>query len=297
MQLSFKNIQWVLGLALIFLSGCTSDTLEDLPMPITEKDYIFLGHIYEDNTQVDFRVQALDLSPYDQIWLGGDICAETTADIETLYHIDSLFDLSDPTTHWTLGNHDIRNGNVDWIEDIKERPTFYTDHFDGITLLVLNTTFSQFGDYDTLNVKAQYELIETVCDTISSSSHLVVLTHHAVWNLADQVNDIGDYSNGDFSFYRFNFDPELTYFTGVYPLLTMVEQRGVEVIHIAGDFGQEASTYNYLSPEGVQFLGSGITSNTLWNSQFPTAGIPDSILLLKHNLLEKTIDWTFEQLD
>jgi hypothetical protein len=278
------------------VSGCNKTMHTTSPFDPTGY-YIFLGHTYETNTRVDERLLKLDYSKYEQIWLGGDICAETTKEESTVEHIDDVFDIGSQKTHWALGNHDIRNGNVNWITERTKRPTYYTTHFDGITLMILNTNFSFGGIYDTINVKTQFEMIQNVCDTISESSHLIILSHNAVWDGIDQIANLGNFANANFSFLRFNFDPEQRYKEAVYPLLINVRKRGVEVIHIAGDFGQEAASYEFLTSDSIQFIGSGITSNTAWNQQFSTAGIPDSILVLYHDKIQRTVSWGFEELN
>lgn len=265
----------------------------DVDVKLT-KDYVFLGHTYLSNDVIDPRVAALDYTKYDQIWLGGDICSETTENQATLDMLDEQFDLSSETTHWTLGNHDIRNGNVQWITDKTKRPTYYTTNFNGITLMVLNSMFF-YGGYDTLNVNQQFEMIQNVCDTIQQSSHLILMTHHMVWNVV--VPGSRYLANLDRSDTYFNLNPTQYYHQCVYPLLEQVETRGVDVIHICGDFGQKSAKQEAITASGVQYLGSGITSNSNYHSTFPTHGIPDSILIFHHNIIERDLTWEFVQLD
>ncbi len=73
-------------------------------------DYLYLGHPYQSNSKVDKRLEEMDLSKFSQIWLGGDVCSETTQTQSTLTYLDNLFDLSNPGNFWSLGNQDIRNG-------------------------------------------------------------------------------------------------------------------------------------------------------------------------------------------
>lgn len=284
----------LLALALTVVS-CKKTEIIDTNVEVKfNKDYVFLGHIYLTNNVIDPRVATLDYSKFDQIWLGGDICSETTQEQETLETLDDQFDLSSNNTHWTLGNHDVRNGNVQWITDKTQRPTYYTTHFDGVTLMVLNSMFF-LGGYDTVNVNKQFEMIQNVCDTIQQSSHLVLMSHHMVWNVV--VPGSRFKANLDRSDTYFNLNPTQYYHQCVYPLLDQVESRGVEVIHVCGDMGQQAAILEVQSAEGVQYLGSGITSNTNYHSQFPTHGIPDSILIFHHNIIERELTWEFVQLD
>ncbi|MFT7545150.1 MAG: hypothetical protein ACI8YO_001935 [Gammaproteobacteria bacterium] len=123
-----------------------------------------------------------------QIWLGGDICSETSREQSTMYYLENLFCVSSDTTHFALGNYDMRNGNLHYITDVTQRPTCYTSTFNGITLMVLNTNFGHMGVYDTIQMKMQFEMIENVCDSIENSSHLIILSHHVFWGLVEGIN-------------------------------------------------------------------------------------------------------------
>lgn len=90
----------------------------------------------------------MSMSCFHQVWLGGDVCAETTADASTLNYLDGLFDLKSPQTHWTLGNHDVRNGSLDWITAATGRPTYYAAYINDITLLVLNSSLAHASVFD-----------------------------------------------------------------------------------------------------------------------------------------------------
>ena len=256
-----------------------------------------MGHTYQGEDRVDDRLVEMDFSDYDQIWLGGDMCSETTKNLSGIEHMDDIFDISSSNTHWALGNHDIRNGNVNWITETTDRPTYYATYFDGITLLVLNTNFSLYGYNDSVNTNAQFQLIQNVCDTIKKSSHLILLSHHVCWgNIAEKTN-VKRFTNVDFSSRMWlNYNPNLRYNDGVYPKLKEVRKRGVKVIHIAGDFGQRSTSYKYLTQDSIQFLGSGITSAIKWNEQFRTFGKPDSILIFRHDINKRKLSWRFEVL-
>jgi len=260
-----------------------------------ERSYVFLGHTYESKDKVDSRIETLDFSKYNQIWLGGDILSETTLNKTSINYLECMFNISSPNTHWALGNHDTRNGNVKWITNETGRPSYYATYIDGITLLVLNTTLLNFTN-DTANLNLQYNLIKKVCDTISKSSHLVLISHHAVWNNVDQITNMNMIANTDASHLWFNLNPNLKYKDGIYPKLQEVQNKGIDVIHIAGDFGQKSANYEKTTSEGIQFIGSGITANISINDQYPSTGTPDSILILQHDILKRTLKWHFETL-
>ncbi len=293
---SLRNLCQVL-LIIIVCSGCGDDPIDQSIEDTGLRNYIFLGHIYKNPTSIDDRLVSIDYDQYDQVWLGGDVCSETTSDLSTIQYLDDIFDLSSQRTLWTLGNHDIRNGNLDYITNATGRETFYTSHLDNITFLVLNTTLGHSGTYDTLEVKQQLDLIATVCDTIEQSTHLVVLSHHVVWKDADPSQNIYAISNGGGPGVLFDIAPDKTYDDVIYPMFVSVQERGIQVIHIAGDLGQKVATYEHTTLDGIQLLGSGISSNTEYHSQFPTHGIPDSILTLQHDINVGLIEWKFEELN
>lgn len=274
----------------ILIAGITAFSVQP---PHFFKFYVFLGHTYQTNSKVDKRLEKLNYSLFDQVWLGGDVCAETTKKKSTVNYVNKLFKLGKKSTHWTLGNHDIRNDNIDWITNLTNRETYYCEYVNGVTIMVLNTTFYLKG-YDTLETKRQFEFIERVCDTIDASSHLIVLSHNAPWMSFEDTNHYRPNTDGSWMF--FNFDPILDYCDGVYPNLQKVAQRGIKVIHVAGDFGQRSATYSFETEDGIQFLGSGISSNTSYHEKFPTHGTPDSILVFRHDVIRQTIDWEYVEL-
>ncbi len=285
--------------------------LENLPEAPTEKAYFFVGHCYDWNyyaqgNRVDYRIEALDLSIYDQIWLGGDICTETTKDAYTVHYLDELFNISSPTTHWTLGNHDARNKKTSLITNETQRNTFYATHFDGITLVVLNTNVSFNYDQelqtptteDCAWMDEQYLMVKNVMDTISSSSHLIFLHHHAL--LTDAIEDIPQWVyNAYFLDLPFACSPQGQFHQLIYPQLVEVKNSGIEVLFIGGDFGARAKTFEHQTAEGIWFIGSGINNTCpvetapTWVTDFS----PDKILTLYHNIETQTITWRHHDLD
>ena len=236
------QIYHLLFCLLFVVSACDQSDDDIIEEPVVEdqiRDYLFLGHIYETPNTIDSRIASADLSGYQQIWLGGDVCAETTEEESTLDYLDDLFDLGSNTTHWTLGNHDLRNGNLEWITLRTGRKTFYTHHFDGITLLILNTNFRGPEDCDMMD--EQINLIRSVADTISNSSHLIVLTHHIVWGAVDSAIQPAEFSNIDGSWTPLQCDPVERFEDIVLPELIKVQEKNIEVFCIAGDMGQELS--------------------------------------------------------
>ncbi len=224
--------------------------------------YIFMGHTYQygsGGTKVDYRVEQLDLSGYDGIWLGGDVCSEAMLDYSTVQYIDSLFDLGNPETHWTLGNHDARNGNWEWYREFVGKDTYYAYTSHGITRIVMNTNLIP-TDCESLN--KQDKLIENVCDTIQQSDYLILLMHHGLWRNIPPLPNPSTYAHSDLEFWNSNcYDVNSNFVNRIYPQLLEVKERGVQVICILGDMGSGTKKFEMLSDDGIQFLGCGLYKN------------------------------------
>lgn len=171
--------------------------------------------------------------------LGGDLDLFTSADIETIGKWDELFNFSAPTTLWTLGNHDTSNRNI--IEDVTQHPSFYTYTAHGICFLILDT------ELDLSRITGeQLELVKAVTDTISESKNLIILTHKLHWlqgneEVTSYLEAVPNGGPGDCGFCT---NPN-NFYEDVYPLLTEVKNRGVEVWCIAGDIGLKRTKFNF----------------------------------------------------
>ncbi len=288
----------LLAASLIF-PGCEKDTSQRI---------LFLGHPYDWRTgdRVDPRIEALDLSVYDQIWLGGDVCGQTTKLPATLDYLDTLFHLSSSQTHWAWGNHDVLFGNTDSIRAHTGKADFYASWQDGYCLLVLNTNLfwyypSSPPQQDCEAKAAQIALIKAVTDSIQQASHLVILHHHALFNeyKTDTPGNPADAFNGTTIPIRATCDSTSDLTQMVYPWLTAVQQRGVQVVLIGGDFGMRAKTFAQQTPEGIWMLGSGINNSleARFVPDYVTSFAPDQVLILSYNRRKRTLDWVFEPLN
>ncbi|MFT4665335.1 MAG: hypothetical protein ACI8YQ_001804 [Polaribacter sp.] len=260
-------------------------------------NYLFLGHTYQWKSavqKVDFRLEAIDKSPYDQFWLGGDNCSETAQSYTTLQYLDSIFHLANPKNHWTLGNHDHRNGNMEWIEEFTQRNDYYTSHQDGITVMVLNTNLNPS---DCENLNKQYQMISNVCDTIQESSHLIILNHHFIWSKLPEISPQEIGSHGVIEYYAMNCDSTNALFHNtMYPKLISVQERGVQVINIMGDAGWGDPTAKQTS-EGIWFMASGINATVYDDNPVAFEASADEILVIRHIPKQKKLWWEYLSLD
>lgn len=267
--------------------------------------YLFLGHIYHWQTagnKVDKRLETFNMAGFDQVWLGGDICSETTKQPETVSYIDNLFDVGKPGNFWTLGNHDIRNGKLGRITSRTGRNTYYTEYLNGITVVVLNTNFDEIHKDDSTAMCAasmeQYRFLDSVLDTVKASSHLILLMHHVIWE--KKVDPYHwTYTNYYKKDWRFFCDSNATFDNVVYPRLVRIQERGVKVICVAGDSGTRDWGINKKyghkrTREGVNFLASGI-NNSKYN--FADSAIKDKVLIFNHIPENEDLTWGFHDLD
>jgi len=260
--------------------------------------FLFLGHTYDwansaGNT-VDPRVEMIDKSVYDGFWLGGDICANTTLDPKTMVYLDGLFQLKNPYTHFVLGNHDVRDNNLDFYFQSTGRADYYTSTHHNMVLSVLNTNLNSS---DCENLNAQYRMLESVIDTIQDASHYVLLMHHQIFTDIPGLENFK--SNGVCQYYAMNCDSSQSYFsTTIYPKLVQLEQKGIDIIIVVGDTGWDKGAED-MSADGISFLASGIN-----NSYYKTKALDQLPNVKRDKLLEfqlipkeRTLTWTFRELN
>lgn len=273
--------------------------------------YFFTGHCYQWNAahwgRTDYRLEKIKLDTFDQLWLGGDLVENMFHHPDNIEFVDTFFNVGSPTTHWAIGNHDVLDQKADFsgIEKRTHRKTYNTTHTNGITILVLNTTEFGFPEYhhqphECEMLNGQWDLINAVTDTIQKSSHLVVLHHHALltnaltenqlniqkhFNLYQPDLNIGCKKRGPFS--------EL-----VYPLLVEVQKRGVQVVLVGGDTGQQVKDFEFTTKDNIIFLGSGL-NNSAGTENVPTYfnQAPDKVLIFKHQPKFRKLEWEFRVLD
>ncbi|MDD3860363.1 MAG: hypothetical protein PHW83_09215 [Bacteroidales bacterium] len=264
------------------------------------KKYIFIGHPYtfrNDEGLFDQRCIDLDLkNNFDRIWLGGDVLKHSMSCIEHVQQVDSVFDISNPANHWTLGNHDSWGFNWEYYNHICNRKSYYAYYADDITTLVLNTNITPI---DCEKLDEQYWLIKNVCDTISESLALILIMHHNICINIPGLPPVDTLSNIPKLFWNSNcFDPGNRWFhNSIYPMLKSVKQRNIKVFCLIGDYGYNSKFADLISTDQIYFLGCG-----LWNTAYTTpeqieiAG-PDIVLIFEHNLTERTLNYSFHNID
>lgn len=275
------------------------------------QEYLFLGHTYQwgvkENNRIDYRFKDFDFKKYKQLWLGGDLCAQTDEELETLAYLDSIFDLSSKTTHWALGNHDVLGkGTLDWIEATTKRKTFYTSSFNDICLAVLNTTEFHHPNYrpkpfECEVLDGQIQMLQNISDTIQNVSHLLVL-HHYCFLTNEQYKDSVDLGS-IFNLYvpelKVDCANEHTFKSRMLPIFQKVQNKGVQVVFVSGDLGQRSKAFEYQTEDGMWFLGSGINNSAvdIYVPEYVTDTTTDQVLIFEHEVKERKLKWRFEPLE
>ncbi len=289
-------------LILLFLS-CKTEEKQ------TTRQYLFLGHTYqwgvEDNNRIDFRLKDFDFGQYDQLWLGGDLCARSSEKMETLTYLDSIFDLSDPSTHWARGNHDLVKGIPGAIEQITKRNSYYSAALESATLVVMNTMEFHHPNYkpkpaECEMLDGQIQMLENIADTIAQSSHLIVLHHYCF--LTNELYSDSTNLNTIFNLYvpdlKIDCANEHTFTSKLYPIFKKIQSKGVQVVLVSGDLGQRAKAFEYQTEDGIWFLGSGINNSAIevYVPDYVTDTSPDKILVFEYDLEERELTWEFKEL-
>lgn len=250
--------------------------------------YLHLAHVRTldaVNQTVDPRLESMDFSPYELLLLGGDLTDESSKERSTLEYLDNIFDLGSPNTLWALGNHD--NARNDWVSEFTGRPITYTHHHKGITYVVLYT--QEEKDWICTITGEQLDMLQQVTDTIASSSHLVVMTHKLVWIMGnpDFAQHQGKAAYDWSCNYRIH---ENNWNDDILPRLREVQQRGVQVIMLAGDIGNNVLTFEEHTSDSLIYLASGLPAD-------PSRAAQAKALLFEHKPETRKLSWKFVALD
>lgn len=275
-----NKLYFIVALSSLFFLSCPKDEILKLPTHKV-KSYLHLSHTRTNNDPfMDSIVEKIDYNRFDMLWLGGDLAQLTSVDDSTMTHIDSIFDLGNANTLWSLGNHDYADLNR--VEQYTNRGPYYAINQNGITIIVLDTQ-------DSLSniIGPQKEFLMSVLDTVQNSTHLILLHHKLIWMYDNMYLEpqIPTISNGGLGSCFYCVNPN-NFNSEIYPKLVEIKQNGIEVICIGGDIGFHTDEFEYRTPEGINFLASGIEFGEEKNKA----------LLFQHDLTNNYLTWTFELL-
>lgn len=131
------------------------------------------------------------------------------------------------------------------------------------------------------------ELFNSVTDTLQTTTHLVILHHKLIWMYGDSYLQtyINSIPNGGFGDCFYCINPN-NFYVDLYPKLLELEAKGIEVICVAEDIGFRTNEFAYTTPEGVQYLASGIDAGKSYNQA----------LIFRHDVVNDSLSWTFNLL-
>lgn len=260
------------------------------------KQFLVLGHTYQwaaDGSKLDTRLEDLNYSLFDAVWLGGDMCSETTREESTIQYLDDIFDLANPETLWTVGNHDIRNGNLDLIRKYTGRDLYYRHKIDSIEILNMNSIV-EHPAYDNCEEREKqgafiHNFIDDCLERYQEIKYVLVFSHIAVWSDTDpyfkNFEKVGNQSGNWVDFYC---EQSSLFKNEFAPRFFELADKGVELIFVAGDGGQYLKTFHYHSPKGIHYYVTGI-NNSIWATENPEKIAeyntdPDSVLIMNYQM-------------
>jgi hypothetical protein len=245
--------------------------------------FIFVPHPRSEdrtNQSVYPEILNIDFTNYDVRMLGGDITYSTSKDSATLAYCDNLFNIGSPNTLWSLGNHDVQSGNRSLIKKFTGRESFYSYGRDGVTFIVLDTELDANGFANTFIKDEQLQMVQSVCDSITESSVLILLLHRFMWMIN---NDYFKTMLTDSIAASSRSMDTTNFYSDIYPLLQEVKNKGIKVLVFGGDKSKINIAY---SPEdSITFYAARLADD-----------LPDSInnvIILDYNLRSKKITYNF----
>ena len=259
----FKTLLFFL-VFMFFFAACQSK----------KERWIFLSHTYQwgNNEKLDERIEAKDLSGYEMVLIGGDVLGNTTQKESNLNYLKEQLNINHEKVLWAVGNHDTKSGNAHWIPKHTKRSLEYIYNHKHVIFQVFNANY--VSEQETGLPKScrlitdQINVLQSIADTIKQSSQFILLSHLAFWGDLDTT--LKYYSNYDQSNRnQFNCSKHdnghLGFRYTIWPILKEIKEKGVEVIVLAGDFGQKAKRYEWKDEVGIQYLGCGINNSILKN--------------------------------
>lgn len=224
--------------------------------------FIFVPHIRSEdktNQTVNPGIAKIDFSKYSLKLLGGDLTPDPTASEATMQYLDSLFDLKNENTLWSVGNHDVESGSGarDVITKYTGRPTYYSYSRDGITFMVLDCELGANGFSGTDIKSPQLDTLKAVCEQVTSddTKFFILLHSRYMWMIGNSY-----FTKTEFLDSIAASSKSMTatnWYTDVEPLLQKVKNKGIQVIVFGGD----KSKINVSYPDTVKSFNVSSTNN------------------------------------
>jgi hypothetical protein len=262
----------------------TLQTLSSFAQSDSILNFIFVPHPRSEDKvhqSVLPQIEKIDYSKYDMTLLGGDLTWYTTLNRVSMDYCNNLFDLGNPNTLWTMGNHDLNNPNL--VTEYTHRLRFYSYYRDSITFLVLDTELNSDGFNSSFISGDQLKMISNVCDTIAESRFLVLLHGRLLWMIGldyfkSRIDSVAESTR--------QLDTT-NFYQVVYPLLQKAKSRGIKVICLGGD--KSKINIEYSPEDSITFYTSTMAPEF--------ADSVNDVMVFSYNKKENTMSRDFIPLD
>ena len=214
--------------------------------------YLYVSHTrLDDNNGVHPKIYPLDFSDYDYLLLGGDLAQKSFQDEKIINHLDSTFSIGSIRTLWSVGNHDRVSDATFFKYTNKHKYGLYQSG---------DLSFVVLDSQDSLSsiVGRQRDFLFKVLDTISSKK-LIFMSHKLIFmdqhpEMDGQINEICNGKKGD-CYYCHNTN---NFYNEIFPRLKDLRSEGTQIFWIGGDLGRKTSKFQFITEEGIVFLGNGM---------------------------------------
>jgi hypothetical protein len=244
---------------ILFFAACSQnrDLIENSKN--SRKNYIYLSHTrLNSNESIFNKVYDLNLKYYDMILLGGDLGNITFKD-SLIFHLDSVLDLKNENTLWSIGNHDDTTNENFNIHTGKNKYDYFTDS---------NATIITLDSQDSLSniIGKQKKFLFDILDTIQTKN-IIILSHKLIFMdkhpvMDSLINKICNGKKGD-CFYCHNPN---NFQSEIYPKLLKAKRSGKNIYWIGGDLGVKTSSFEFVDNQNIVFLGNGLWFSNQKNS-------------------------------
>ena len=255
----FNRGRLLIGFACVtFFFACNENTMRDLAED--PSSFIYVAHTrLDDNRGIYPKIYDIDFSKYEMTLLGGDLAANSFSNAAIIQHLDSVFDYKSPRTLWSIGNHDKTSDARFLKTTLKRKYHAYEAH---------DVTFITLDSQDSLSsiVNEQKDFLIATLDSLETTT-VLIMTHKLIFMNGHPVMDadieaVCNGRRGD----CFHCHNPNNFQSEIAPRLREVQARGVQVIVVGGDLGYKQSSYEYVDPSGIVYLGNGMWYPKDWNS-------------------------------
>ena len=248
------SVAWIWYIVSFLVVGCSMNSNSDplISRSSDEQHFIYLSHIRLDtNDGIYSKIYDIDFSNYNYKLLGGDLAPISFKDENIQNHLDSILDLKNKNTLWSIGNHD--NTSNKRFRKFTNKNKYGIYQSQDVSFIVLNSQDS-LGSI----VGRQKEFFFNALDTLSSKK-IIFMSHKLIFmdqhpQMDGLINVVCNGRKGSCN-YCHNSN---NFMSEIYPRLKELRQDGKEILWIGGDLGKKVTKFEYVDDSGIIFLGNGV---------------------------------------